>query len=130
MPEAEMKTAVITVSTSVASGQGEDESGPKLAALLEEAGCQVTFSRSTLTPEEGLYQVVVEYSVEEVGRLALSLAEALCRSAIDDTPFDAQAALAQLQELAGESPRGGHARLGGARGVEDEGLFHAAAPFT
>lgn len=42
MPEAEMKTAVITVSTSVASGQGEDESGPKLAALLEEAGCEVT----------------------------------------------------------------------------------------
>ncbi len=67
--------------------------------LQIEAGCQVTFSRSTLTPEVGLYQVVVEYSVEEVGRLALNLAEALCRSAIADTPFDAQAALAQLREL-------------------------------
>ncbi len=33
-----MKTAVITVSTSVARGEGEDESGPKLAGLLEEAG--------------------------------------------------------------------------------------------
>ncbi len=37
-----MQAAVITVSTSVARGDGEDESGPKLAALLEEAGCEIT----------------------------------------------------------------------------------------
>jgi len=67
--------------------------------LQIEAGCRVTFSRATPTNETGLYQVVVEYSVEEVGRLALELAQALCRSALDDTPFDATAAVAQLREL-------------------------------
>mgnify|MGYP000957561662 CR=1 FL=1 len=34
------------------------------------AGCPVTFSRTTLTPEAGMYQVVVEYTEEKVGRLA------------------------------------------------------------
>ena len=37
------------------------------------AGCPVTFSRTTLTAEPGLYQLVVEYSEEDVGRLALQL---------------------------------------------------------
>lgn len=33
--------AVITVSTSKSAGDGEDESGPRLKGLLEEAGCEV-----------------------------------------------------------------------------------------
>jgi len=67
--------------------------------LQAQAGCPVTFSRSTLTTEPGTYQVVVEYSEEAVGRLAFELAEKLCRSALDDTPFDSAAALAELREL-------------------------------
>ena len=48
------------------------------------AGCPVTFSRTTLTPEAGMYQVVVEYTEEDVGRLALELAqEQFCSSAQD-----------------------------------------------
>jgi cyanophycin synthetase len=45
--------------------------------LQAQAGCPVTFSRTTATLEPGIYQVVVEYSEESVGRLAFELAEAL-----------------------------------------------------
>ncbi len=67
--------------------------------LQSQAGCAVTFSRTAQTIEPGVYQVVVEYSEEEVGRLALELAEALCQAAIDDTPFDLADALHRLREL-------------------------------
>jgi cyanophycin synthetase len=68
-------------------------------ALQAEAGCPVTFSRTTSTLERGIYQVVVEYSEEDVGRLALDLAQQLCQAAQDDTPFDLDAALASLRDL-------------------------------
>ncbi|NBX54566.1 MAG: cyanophycin synthetase [Betaproteobacteria bacterium] len=64
-----------------------------------EAGCPVTFSRTTLTPEAGLYQVVVEYTEEDVGRLALELAQQLCQAAWNNTAFDIDAALSQLSTL-------------------------------
>ena len=67
--------------------------------LQAQAGCPVTFSRTTQTLEPGIFQVVVEYSEEAVGRLALELAAALCRAAMDDTPFDLNAALTQLRDL-------------------------------
>ncbi len=66
--------------------------------LQAEAGCPVTFSRTTATLETGIYQVVVEYSEEDVGRLALELAQQLIQSARDDTPFDLAAALKQLRD--------------------------------
>jgi cyanophycin synthetase len=68
-------------------------------ALQAQAGCPVTFSRSTATIERGIYQVVVEYSEEDVGRLALTLAEQLIQAARDDQPFDLDGALAQLRDL-------------------------------
>ncbi|MDR1662443.1 MAG: cyanophycin synthetase [Azoarcus sp.] len=67
--------------------------------LQAQAGCPVTFSRTAQTVEPGIYQLVVEYSEEEVGRLALELARSLCRSAADDTPFDLADALRRLREL-------------------------------
>jgi cyanophycin synthetase len=63
------------------------------------AGCPVTFSRTTATPEPGIYQVVVEYSEEAVGRLALELAQTLCHAALEDQPFDLDAALGRLRGL-------------------------------
>ena len=73
----------------------------ELAALglQAHAGCPVTFSRTALTTEAGIYQVVVEYSEEEVGRLALELAEALCLAALQDQPFDLADALHHLRDL-------------------------------
>jgi molybdenum cofactor synthesis domain-containing protein len=37
-----MKAAVLTISTSKARGDGDDESGARLAELLSDAGCEVT----------------------------------------------------------------------------------------
>jgi cyanophycin synthetase len=68
-------------------------------ALQAEAGCPVTFSRTTATVEPGIYQVVVEYSEEDVGRLALELARQLIEAARIDAPFDLPAALTQLRDL-------------------------------
>ena len=85
---------------------GHDDSIPmahvlELAALglQAQAGCPVTFSRTTPTLETSVYQVVVEYSEEEVGRLAMELAQTLCQSAVDNTPFDLASALNQLKDL-------------------------------
>ncbi|NUT59775.1 cyanophycin synthetase [Herbaspirillum sp. C9C3] len=68
-------------------------------ALQSQAGCPVTFSRTVSTVETGIYQVVVEYSEEEVGRLAFDLALELVRAAQADAPFDLTGALARIREL-------------------------------
>ena len=67
-------------------------------ALQAQAGCPVTFSRTSRTLEPGVFQVVVEYSEEQVGRLAFELAEELIVAAKNDTAFDLQAAIARLRE--------------------------------
>ena len=67
--------------------------------LQAQAGCPVTFSRTAKTVQPGVFQIVVEYSEEAVGRLALQLAEQLCLAARADTPFDLEAALTQLRDL-------------------------------
>ena len=67
--------------------------------LQVQAGCPVTFSWVAQTLELGTYQVIVEYSEELVGRLALELSEALCLAALDGTPFDLADALGRLREL-------------------------------
>ncbi|MDO5086091.1 MAG: cyanophycin synthetase [Comamonadaceae bacterium] len=78
-------------------------------ALQAQAGCPVTFSRTTPTEMPGAFQVVVQYTEEAVGRLAFEKAQQLCRAAAsrllnpaaeDDSPaFDLAAALAELREL-------------------------------
>ncbi|MDB5775261.1 MAG: Cyanophycin synthase, partial [Herbaspirillum sp.] len=68
-------------------------------SLQAQAGCPVTFSRTVPTLDPGVYQVIVAYSEEAVGLLALKHAEALCAAAAADQPFDLAAALRSLQEL-------------------------------
>jgi cyanophycin synthetase len=68
-------------------------------ALQANAGCPVTFSHTAATLEPGVYQTVIEYSEEAVGRLALELAQALVFAALGDTGFDVDAAIAQLRDL-------------------------------
>jgi cyanophycin synthetase len=83
------------------------EEKPSMAHALEcaalglqaQAGCPVTFSRTTATTEAGVYLVVVEYSEEEVGRLSFELAEGLCAAAASGGDFDLDEALAKLREL-------------------------------
>ncbi|MGB5208782.1 MAG: cyanophycin synthetase [Azonexus sp.] len=67
--------------------------------LQAQAGCPVTFSRTAQTVDTGVYQVVVEYTEEDVGRLAFERAEQLCRAALADTPFDLDGSLKELREL-------------------------------
>ena len=67
--------------------------------LQTQAGCPVSFSRTTPTQEPGVYQVVVQYTEEAVGRMALELAVQLCHAAIGRVGFDLEAAIAQLHEL-------------------------------
>ena len=68
-------------------------------ALQSQAGCPVTFSRTTATQETGVYQVVVQYTEEAVGRLALDLACKLCQAALTGHAFDLGSAISQLHEL-------------------------------
>lgn len=67
--------------------------------LQIEAGCPVTFSRTTKTPENGFYQVAVEYSVEEVGKMAINFAIDLCNAALKNEEFELDRALTQLRDL-------------------------------
>ncbi len=68
-------------------------------ALQAQAGCPVTFSRTSQTVEAGTYQVVVEYSEEPVGKKAFDHAIALIEAALKQEAFDVEAALAELREL-------------------------------
>jgi cyanophycin synthetase len=68
-------------------------------ALQTQAGCPVTFSRTTQTLEPGVCQVVVEYTEEEVGRKALKAAEALIQAALGGGEFDASATVAELRSI-------------------------------
>ena len=67
--------------------------------LQAQAGCPVTFSRCTQTLEDGVFQIVIEYSEEEVGRLALQHAEQLCNAALTGGEFNLAAILHELREL-------------------------------
>ena len=67
--------------------------------LQIEAGCPVTFSRTTPTTEDGLYQVAVQYTEEVVGIKAIELAQQLCAAAMNNTGFDLETALHDLREL-------------------------------
>ncbi|WP_397532783.1 cyanophycin synthetase [Roseateles sp.] len=67
-------------------------------ALQAQAGCPVTFSHTHITSEPGSYQVVVEYSEEDVGRMAFEDAVALVTAAATSGNFDADASLKRLRE--------------------------------
>lgn len=67
--------------------------------LQVQAGCPVTFSHTMETLETGIYQVVVEYSEEAVGRLATELSQTLCRAAAEDIAFDLADAVCRLRAL-------------------------------
>lgn len=69
-------------------------------ALQAQAGCPVTFSHTHVTSEAGTYQVVVEYSEEDVGRQAFEAAVELLRAAqTEGGSFDTDATVARLREL-------------------------------
>ena len=68
-------------------------------ALQAQVGCPVTFSRTTLTEQPGVYQVVAEYTEEDVGRAAMDWAQQVCQAVLEGRQIDIAPALAQLREL-------------------------------
>ncbi len=68
-------------------------------SLQQQAGCSVEFGRTIATATRGVFQVAVEYSEEDVGRLALALAHECCTSLLTQAAFDLEAAIARLREL-------------------------------
>jgi cyanophycin synthetase len=70
-----------------------------VAGLERLAGWPTGFSRTAAAPDPGVYNVVVEYREEEVGRQAVEAARALVEAAIHDRPFDVAAAVAKLRTL-------------------------------
>ncbi len=91
-------------------------------ALQAQAGCPVTFSRTTPTEIEGTFQVAVQYTEEAVGRLAFEQAQQLCRAAAAGASFDLSAALASLHELDEEE------RLGPSTGAIVEAALRRGIP--
>ena len=67
--------------------------------LQAEAGCAVSFSRTAPTADPAVWRIVVEYSEEAAGRLALDLALELYAAVRDGTAFDTHAAIARLRDL-------------------------------
>jgi cyanophycin synthetase len=86
---------------------GPFEPGTGMASALElatlglqaHAGCPVAFSRSVATAKNGVFLVVVEYTVEAVGRLAVDMAMELCIAAQDKLPFDLDDSFQRLRTL-------------------------------
>ncbi len=86
-------------------------------ALQAQAGCPVSFSRTAATAEPDVWQVVVQYSEEAVGRLAFELAGQLIAAVAAGAAFDVAAAVERLRELDEDE------RLGPSTGC----IVHAAA---
>lgn len=63
------------------------------------AGMPVGFGKARETSERGVYKVAFRTRQEEVGRAALHTARDLLMAAIEDRPFDVQAALAPLRDM-------------------------------
>jgi cyanophycin synthetase len=68
--------------------------------LEDRAGTPCGFGRARETDKPGLYKVAIEYKEEAVGRACLDTAFRLCLAAVYDLPFDIQAELARLRDLA------------------------------
>jgi cyanophycin synthetase len=63
------------------------------------AGMPVGFGKARETSERGVYKVAFRTRQEEVGRAALNTARDLLMAAIEDRPFDVQAALTPLRDM-------------------------------
>ena len=63
------------------------------------AGMKTGFGKTRSTADHGIYKMAFRTRDETVGRAALQAGHALLMAAINDTPFDLQAQVAELTEL-------------------------------
>jgi UDP-N-acetylmuramyl tripeptide synthase len=82
--------------------------GTWLAHILEHValelqtltGTPVGYGRTRETHEDGVYKVALEFGYHELGRAALEVGRELCLAAVHAQPFDVEATLTRLRELA------------------------------
>ena len=82
--------------------------GTYLAHILEHTtlelqtlcGTPVGYGRARETSEEGIYKVAIRYQEETLGRACLDVARNLLMAAVFDLPFEMDAELQRLRELA------------------------------
>jgi cyanophycin synthetase len=63
------------------------------------AGMPTGFGKARVTSEPGVYKVAFRTRQEQVGRAALQAARELLMAAIEDQPYDVEAAIAGLREM-------------------------------
>lgn len=63
------------------------------------AGMDMGFGRTRSYGEKGVYNVVFDYMVEEVGRYAAKAAVEICQSLIDDKPYDLDHDIQRMREI-------------------------------
>ena len=68
-------------------------------SLQSQIGCPVTFGQTLSLPDQRGYRVIVEYSEEAVGKLALQYAYDLCLATIENLPYDLNYTLQRMQLL-------------------------------
>src|SRR5215831_10760009 len=81
--------------------------GTYLAHILEHvvlelqtlAGSDCGFGRTRESNEDGVYKVAIEYTDETLCRAALEVGRELCMAAVNDTPFDLEAAVKRLRSI-------------------------------
>ena len=66
-------------------------------ALQVMAGIPISYHRTVKGPTSGTYRVIVEYREEDVGRLAVKLADQLIAAARSSAAFDVDAAVKELR---------------------------------
>ncbi len=64
------------------------------------AGTHVSYGKTRQSSEPNVYRVAVRYREEELGRACLEKAREMCMAAVEDRPWNTEAELQQLKELA------------------------------
>ena len=64
------------------------------------AGSEVGFGRARETSEDGVYKVAIEYEEEDLARACLESGKALLDAAVHDKPFDVEAEIHRLRDVA------------------------------
>lgn len=92
------------VSRSLTAVQDEDALAQALAQLIVTvqalAGTQVSFSRCVSTAERGVYRLFIEVEEAALAQPCVAFAEALCRAALRQQPFDVVAEIKGLRDVA------------------------------
>jgi cyanophycin synthetase len=64
------------------------------------AGVKTDFGRARETSERGVYKVVIEFIEPEVALVAMQAARSLIMAAVENVPFDVQAAVREIRDTA------------------------------